>query len=308
MPRYLIIGAGVFGASTALHTKKEEPSADVLLFDHTPSYVTPASVDINKIVRTQYAAREYHELANEAVKAWLQTDFVDLYNKSGWIIIGGSGGEGSLGHSDDQNARMLVGGDPRWSPIFSFPEDQMAVWDPEPAWVDATSALERTVTLACKAGVKYKRAAVSTLILSGNRCIGVRLADGEDITGDRILLSMGPWTAPFLARHSSLPNFAEQCVNAGASSATITVDKAQEHLYRNMPILVCHPNGEIMPMDRKRRIKVTNAITFTNSELGSLGPSELGDPRSHLFEENRALLSKFLPQFSETPFSEVRYC
>lgn len=74
----LIVGAGIFGLSTALHLARRGYS--VTVFDRQPydetkySYfkgADAASADINKIVRSAYGAQtEYQDLSIEAIKAW----------------------------------------------------------------------------------------------------------------------------------------------------------------------------------------------------------------------------------------------
>lgn len=54
---YIIVGAGVFGTSTALHLKCRHPDAQVTLIDrHAPDAPTrpAASWDWNKVVRADY--------------------------------------------------------------------------------------------------------------------------------------------------------------------------------------------------------------------------------------------------------------
>ena len=53
----IIVGAGVFGTSTALHLKSRYPNANVTLIDrHEPNAPTrpAASWDWNKVVRADY--------------------------------------------------------------------------------------------------------------------------------------------------------------------------------------------------------------------------------------------------------------
>lgn len=61
-------------------------------------------------------------------------------------------------------------------------------------------------------------------------------------------------------------------------------------------------------MDRIRHIKVTNAKSFTNDAVTREGPIEGASLNSHLFDENRALLAQFLPQFKDRKFSKTWYC
>ena len=52
---FVIVGAGVFGTSTALHLAKAYPSASITLIDRTP-FPCPlaASYDYQKVVRADY--------------------------------------------------------------------------------------------------------------------------------------------------------------------------------------------------------------------------------------------------------------
>lgn len=68
---YLIVGAGVFGASTALHLKRSEPSATVSLIDKTAfSNPSAASHNVNKIICADYPNVFYTKFACEAQEFW----------------------------------------------------------------------------------------------------------------------------------------------------------------------------------------------------------------------------------------------
>ncbi|EXA30896.1 hypothetical protein FOVG_17772 [Fusarium oxysporum f. sp. pisi HDV247] len=79
--RIVIVGAGIFGLSTALHLAKRGYS-DVTVFDkqnydeNVYSYqkgCDAASADLNKIIRTSYGTQiEYQELSVEAIDSWNQ--------------------------------------------------------------------------------------------------------------------------------------------------------------------------------------------------------------------------------------------
>jgi sarcosine oxidase/L-pipecolate oxidase len=65
---HLIIGSGVFGASTAYHLSKSHPSASIAILDRSSSfpYSLAASHDFNKIIRADYGNAFYCELALDA--------------------------------------------------------------------------------------------------------------------------------------------------------------------------------------------------------------------------------------------------
>ncbi|PPJ59633.1 hypothetical protein CBER1_01149 [Cercospora berteroae] len=68
----LIVGAGVFGASTAYHLASQlQDASRITVIDQTPPSPDPAaSTDINKIIRADYSSAFYANLAYEAMTAW----------------------------------------------------------------------------------------------------------------------------------------------------------------------------------------------------------------------------------------------
>ena len=88
-PSYLIIGAGVFGVSTAYHLIKKYPNAHIQLVDRT-QYPCPlaASWDWNKVIRADYGDIFYMKLAFEAIQYWRHDPlFSQFYHQSGLINI-----------------------------------------------------------------------------------------------------------------------------------------------------------------------------------------------------------------------------
>lgn len=72
-PSYIIVGAGVFGTSTALHLATKFPDSSITLIDrdaHTAQRRVAASWDWNKVVRADYRDPVYCRLALEAQDVW----------------------------------------------------------------------------------------------------------------------------------------------------------------------------------------------------------------------------------------------
>ncbi|KAI8200212.1 L-pipecolate oxidase [Colletotrichum sp. SAR 10_76] len=88
---YLILGAGVFGASTALHLIRASPRARITLVDRNAAAApirVAASWDWNKVVRADYADIEYMRLALEAKELWAADPlWAPFYHESGasWV-------------------------------------------------------------------------------------------------------------------------------------------------------------------------------------------------------------------------------
>src|SRR5436190_6485014 len=90
----LIVGAGVFGASTAYHLALTYPDPSrITILDVCP-YPPPraASTDISKIIRADYTNPFYMELAYEAMDAWGSWPIfaqADVFHRTGWVVFEG---------------------------------------------------------------------------------------------------------------------------------------------------------------------------------------------------------------------------
>ena len=98
MEDYLILGAGIFGTSTAYHLAQKRPEASITIIDRhpfpapdagTPDAGLGASYDINKIVRADYTIPFYMDLAHEAIDSWASWDLINpYYHRTGWLQLG----------------------------------------------------------------------------------------------------------------------------------------------------------------------------------------------------------------------------
>lgn len=210
---YIIIGAGVFGASTALHLSRQKPTPTIILVDRAP-YPCPiaASHDINKIVRSDYGDIFYCELGLKTLERW-RTDplFQKWYHQSGLLK--------ATDHSADlvgkifDNYKKLgvnVGAElikpeearTRFGGLFAdsnFENVENLLWTPSSGWAEAARALEGTVRSAVENGVHYVTASVGELIVDNGFCTGIRTEDGRTFTADKIILSTGAYTAKLMA-------------------------------------------------------------------------------------------------------------
>jgi sarcosine oxidase/L-pipecolate oxidase len=90
---YLIVGAGCFGASTALHLKQALPTSAVTLLDRSP-FPNPSAAghDLNKIIRADYQDIFYMRLALEAQKLWRSDPiYKEYYHESGMLYAEDNG-------------------------------------------------------------------------------------------------------------------------------------------------------------------------------------------------------------------------
>jgi sarcosine oxidase/L-pipecolate oxidase len=99
----LIVGAGIFGASTAYHLTHPKPRLSaqapefpiprVTLLDRSPLGAgIGASDDINKIIRADYSQKFYMDLGYETIDAWRSLSepgglLEGLYHQTGWVVL-----------------------------------------------------------------------------------------------------------------------------------------------------------------------------------------------------------------------------
>lgn len=84
-PHVVIVGAGCFGVSTAVHLLQDNGSSGpiytVTVIDSSDTIPAPdaASTDVNKIIRSAYSDPWYTSLARSAMREW--TSFGGAYHE-----------------------------------------------------------------------------------------------------------------------------------------------------------------------------------------------------------------------------------
>ena len=253
-PSYLIVGAGIFGASSALHLKAAEPEARVTLLDRTP-YPCPygASFDLNKIVRDYYTDKFYMELANEAQQKWRNgAMWKSFYHETGLFVADDTGmGRKILQNYKDlhmsHNSEMIspeeVG--KRWNEVYKGADlkgVKEIFWNAGCGWADAAGALQHTIKTAVESGVTYQEGEMASLLLDDSKtCYGVRLKDETELISDQILLCTGAHTAKLLA--DSAPQWDDLQINdrmiaTGVVAAYVRLTSQQMERFKAMPIYV----------------------------------------------------------------------
>ncbi|KAL8950243.1 MAG: hypothetical protein Q9222_003710 [Ikaeria aurantiellina] len=251
---YLIVGAGVFGTSTALHLIEDDPSASVVLLDRTP-FPCPyaASHDINKIVRADYGDIFYSNLALEAQEHWRHGPYYEpYYHETGLVNVEDTG----LGRKIIQNykdlsidfsAEMLAPKDAmdKWNGIYrdgDWANVKEVFWNPRSGWVEAAAAVSRTTEVAIDKGVQYVEVTVTELVFDGaGNCLGVHTSSGKSYWADKVILCTCAQTAKLLA--DSAPHRKDLQVNgrmvaAAVVTATVRLTPGQMEKFDKVPVFV----------------------------------------------------------------------
>ncbi|KAI1379904.1 FAD dependent oxidoreductase [Hypoxylon crocopeplum] len=292
-PSYIIVGAGVFRTSTALHLIAKYPDASVTLIDRNapddPSRVA-ASWDWNKVVRADYRNPLYCRLALEAQDVWRQDPlWRRFYHESGiyWISRTGFAKEvidnyTKLGRSTAglyslpvEEARRQYGG------IFDeadYTGVENVLVNKTSGWADAKGALRAVTEKAIELGVKFVTAEVASLEFDDDgNCIGVRTSDGETHKAAHIILSSGAFTPKLLdgvAQATGKDAFraGDRMIAAGVTTglAQLEGDTAKE--FSEMPVCIQEippergaSNGSL-PLNEDNMLKWWGQYIFKNTQ------------------------------------------
>lgn len=260
---YIIVGAGIFGASTALYLSQERPSARITLVDRTP-FPNPSAAahDLNKIIRADYPDLLYMKLALEAQELWRRDSIhAPYYHESGMLFAEDFGmGRAALKNyetlGDEYEAIMLDPGvaRTRFEGIFADAEwtgVKQNFYNPRSGWAEAEAALRNVIQSAVNNGVQYIADAVTKLILNeSDACTGVETTSGRRISADYIVLCTGAQTALLIA-DSAPDNQALQVngrmVAAGAVTCCVRLPLERRERFQNVPVMfngLDHTHGQ----------------------------------------------------------------
>ncbi|KUJ14545.1 FAD dependent oxidoreductase [Mollisia scopiformis] len=306
-PTYIIVGSGVFGASTALYMIRKYPHASVTLIDRdnfTAATRVAASWDWNKVIRADYNEIVYTKLALEAQQLW-RTDQIwqPFYHESGVVYITHSKlAEKVIKNFDDlgvkvdvracsvEETRTLYDGafaDADYTNIKEVLVNRTS------GWAEAKEALQSTIQTAVDLGVKYITAEVTAVEFVGgpeNRiCRGVKTSTGEIITADHIILCTGAFTPRLLM--DSAPESAELHAGSRIQASAVTeaiapLIEQQRSFLETMPVGVNdNPTANgcdygCLPLPKLNAFKYWGQVIFRNTVEHPITKESLSMPPS----------------------------
>ncbi|OOF91223.1 hypothetical protein ASPCADRAFT_211503 [Aspergillus carbonarius ITEM 5010] len=294
LPDFLIVGAGIFGVSTAYHLALhlDRPSQIVLL-DRAPPPSTPAaSTDINKIIRADYTNPLYVALGFEALDAWKSLPFfrdAGVYHPSGWISMDEKDSDApalirknfrDCGRGDvlvdmtEDEVRRAWGGLLERTDCSSFGS---YYYNSSAGWADAGKALQLMAQEAIRLGVRYEVGEARRIVCGEQGVQGVKTADGTVYRARKIILATGAWTSQLMSSVEDEWDLPEaDRVERQVSAAGVTVSHFQlspeeKSRYSQLPVLVYGGQGEVIPPTAEGILKFTTATSFTNTIRTSSG-------------------------------------
>ncbi|KIV91690.1 hypothetical protein PV10_06204 [Exophiala mesophila] len=289
---YLIIGAGVFGVSTAYHLIKKYPKASVTIVDrdaYDANSRVAASWDWNKVVRADYDDIIYCQLALEAQDIFKSDPLWKPYfHETGiyWMCRSDYAQEvvqnyKKLGRKADlsavpvEEARKLFGGlfeDADYTGVKEVLINKTSGWG-------AAGDCLRAVTRKCiELGVKYVVGDVVSLQFDGwGNCSGAKTADGQVLTASHTVLCTGAYTPKLLeysAKSSGLSALraGNRIVAGGITTGMTTLDDESYKRFAAMPVGVQGYTAEqgpfigSLPPTKDKELKWWGEKIFTNHQ------------------------------------------
>lgn len=255
---YLIVGAGVFGVSTAYTLIRKYPNASITIVDrdaYDADSRVAASWDWNKVIRADYDDLIYCKLALEAQDIF-ESDplYQPFFHKTGiyWMCrtdyatqvvenYKKLGRKAELEAMSVKEARRLYGG------LFEdadYTDVRDVLVNKTSGWANAGDAL-RAVTKKCiELGVKYVVAETESLTFDrSGRCTGVKTKKGETLSASKVVLCTGAFTAKLLeqaAKASNKPDISAggRIIAGGITTGMTKLDEESYKRFEHMPVAV----------------------------------------------------------------------
>ncbi|KAF1965796.1 FAD dependent oxidoreductase [Bimuria novae-zelandiae CBS 107.79] len=264
---YLIIGAGVFGVSTAYTLIRKYPGASITIVDrdaYNAESRVAASWDWNKVIRADYDDIIYCKLALEAQDIF-ESDplYQPFFHKTGiyWMCrtdyatqvvenYKKLGRKAELEAMSVKEARKLYGG------LFEdadYTDVRDVLVNKTSGWANAGDALIAVTKKCIELGVKYVVAETESLTFDrSGRCTGVRTKKGITLSASKVILCTGAFTAKLLeqaARASNKPDISAggRIIAGGITTGMTRLDEESYKKFEHMPVAVQSYTATIGP-------------------------------------------------------------
>ena len=312
----LVIGAGIFGITTALEMKAR--GYHVAVLDPGPlPHPLAASTDISKVVRLEYGADEtYMEMAEQAFEGWLKWNAElgeTLFHDVGMLVLTStpmSPGEHEYesyqllrkrGHTPERLTSDAISRRfPAWKPgayVDGF-------FHAQGGYVESGRVVAALVRLAQTHGVMLYSETVEALSEERSRIKGVRTRSGNTFHAEHVVVASGAWTALLVPDLSSIvkvtghPVFhlkpTAPALFSPPDFVVFTAGIAQTgwygfpfHPYERVVKIANHGVGQVLHPERDERVvtgsDVARLRAFLAAALPDLNDAELVATRRCLY-------------------------
>ncbi|KAF9870563.1 fructosyl amino acid [Colletotrichum karsti] len=243
----VIVGAGVFGLSTALELKKRGYRHITVIDRFLPPVPDGSSVDISRIIRVDYADPVYGQMARESYEGW-NTQYSDHYHESGFVMLADRKGNSYLDGAKEVAAKSglkLINYDDAKDIQKEYPSAKadfsglQACINPKGGWADAKGAIAQMASECSQLGVHFiagARGTVTSLKMEQGRVVGVNVVEGPPVLGEQVILATGAWTNRLIPiTHASSAS--------GQPVGFIQLTEEEAERLKDMPVMINFQTG-----------------------------------------------------------------
>jgi sarcosine oxidase/L-pipecolate oxidase len=351
----IVIGAGVFGLSTALALAERYPSTKVHVIDRfEPPVVDGTSVDTTRCLRYDYVNHTYAELAIQSMeKIKRDPEVSKFFRPCGMTFVydgthdkwhnvweqemasvsrNSSQGPDNTnpvihntaeavfqnihGSSERPVSSELLGRKHQWCKGYTNNQD---------GFIDAKKSIDAYYKKCLRyPSITFTFKEVKEIVYEEDTVTaeGVKLVDGQVITGDLVVIAAGAWSC-------KLVDLEGMCNSTGIEVSWIKVTKEEEEQWKNMSITtnlstginIFPPHeGEVKILRRSPGYKNTTRIVNPNLFERAVKPNvEISYPRTvatypqdwiplEAEKEIRENLKEIMPSLYNRPFDRTKLC
>ena len=238
----IIVGAGIFGLSTALELTRRGFSNITVLDRYQAPVPDGSSVDISRIIRVEYGDELYAKMAREALAEW-NTTYKSHFYPAGFAMLADKNGNMSyFNKTQEMNDRFgdtkaqLTDAAGLKAMYQNFPanlDGLLAYINPEDGWADAGAAVGQLAQECSQAGVSFitgPRGRVTSLRVHNGKVVGVNVAQGDPILAAQVILSTGAWSNRLLP-------MSHATTASGQSVGFVELTDEEAHSLQGMPVI-----------------------------------------------------------------------
>jgi sarcosine oxidase len=209
----VVIGAGIFGAWTALSLA--QAGHKVTLLDREgPGNEHSSSAGESRIIRSAYGADGvYTEMARRSLRLW--ADFFreenqpDLFQKTGVLWMANSSEPGVseartiFEHLGIAHEWLDANAIARRHPQFAIQAETVALFEPDAGALLADRCIRAVMGATVRAGVRYETVQVNPSVQNSPRLSSIQTTDGRQFSADYFVFACGSWLPklfPLLAK------------------------------------------------------------------------------------------------------------
>ncbi|RHZ67196.1 NAD(P)/FAD-dependent oxidoreductase [Aspergillus thermomutatus] len=333
--RFIIVGAGAFGLSTALRLAEDGYTSVTVVDRCMPPVPDGSSNDISRVIRFDYGDPVYAQIAKEAYDLWKTPEYSEAFHQTPCLWVSQEGTpeqpvQPRAAEYSRKTRKVLTEMGQEWHTVSSVEEAKErfpalsgklatpgfdGFYNTNAGWADAGLAVQRLASRCIAAGVSFITGPNGHVVEfeygRGGMVDAVRTINGNRIIGDRFIVATGAWTASLIPSWNSM-------VAAGQIVGWLRLTAEEMIRLKDLPIYFNFSTGFFcFPVhEATGYLKVAVhgfGYTSPHPKAVSAPPSSAVSARANFIPADGmqrllAGLRDILPEFAERGFEKVGLC